>query len=85
MNSIFTSDQIDILLSHGFRRDDSKNSGNFFIDTETKTIVIIPKGVYFKLEFFELCEDGDGDVYEDYDYAYSTIGQTLTQFIQDWI
>ena len=39
----------------------------------------------YKLEFYEWCDGGDGDFYEDYDKEYSKPGLTLIEFIKEWI
>lgn len=86
MRTILTKEQIDYLLSKDFEQNDSLNSGYYFIEDERITKVLIPQiDNTFKLEFYELCDDGDGNFYTDYDKEYSSDGQSLEEFINYWI
>lgn len=38
----------------------------------------------YKLEFYEMCDDGDGNYYQDFDKQYSKEGQSLEDFINYW-
>lgn len=77
---------IEYLQSVGFIQDNSKNSGLYYYEDDNKTKVIVPQedGSY-KLEFYEMCDDGNGNYYEDFDKEYSKKGQSLQQFIEEWI
>ena len=85
-NLLLSKSDIDYLQSVGFKQDNSKNSGLYYYEDDKKTKVLVPQedGTY-KLEFFEMCDDGDGNYYEDFDKEYSTKGQTLQQFIEEWV
>lgn len=84
-NLLLSKSDIEYLQSVGFKQDNSKNSGFYYYEDDRKTTVLVPQenGTY-KLEFFEICDDGDGNYYEDFDKEYSTEGQTLQQFIEEW-
>lgn len=85
-NSYLSKSDIDFLELKGFKQDISKNSGYYFIEDDRKTMVLIPyEDGSYKLEFYEMCEDGDGGWYEDFDKEYSKKGQTLENFINFWI
>ena len=85
-NLLLSKSNIEYLQSVGFIQDNSKNSGLYYYEDDNKTKVIVPQvdGTY-KMEFFEWCDDGDGNQYEDFDKEYSKKGQTLQQFIEEWI
>lgn len=81
-----TLEQIDFLLSKGFEQNDKQNSGYYFLEDDSTTKVLVPqRDSSFKLEFYELCDDGDGNYYTDYDKEYSSEGQTFEEFINFWI
>lgn len=83
---ILSNEDIQYLQSIGFKQDDKKFKGFYFIQNETQTIVLIPQhNNTYKLEFYEMCEDGEGGWYEDFDKRYSTKEQTLKQFIAFWL
>jgi len=85
-NSYLSKSDLDLLKLKGFTQDISKNSGYYFIEDDIKTIVLIPyKDGSYKLEFYEMCDDGDGGWYEDFDKEYSKEGQTLEDFINFWV
>ena len=83
---LLSKSDIEYLQRVGFKQDNSKNSGLYYFEDDRKTNVLVPQedGTY-KLEFFEICNDGDGNYYEDFDKEYSNKGQTLQQFIEEWI
>ena len=85
-NLLLSKSDIEYLQKVGFKQDNSKNSGLYYYENDGKTKVLVPQedGTY-KLEFFEMCDDGDGNYYEDFDKEYSKEGQTLQQFIEEWI
>jgi len=85
-NSSLSKSDIDFLEMKGFTKDISKNSGYYFIEDDRKTMVLIPyKNGSYKLEFYEMCDDGDGNYYEDFDKEYSKEGQFLEDFINFWL
>ncbi|MCK9446744.1 hypothetical protein M0Q50_07795 [bacterium] len=85
-NSYLSKSDIDLLKLKGFAQDISKNSGYYFIEDDKKTMVLIPyEDGSYKLEFYEMCDDGDGNYYEDYDKEYSKDVQTLDDFINFWV
>ena len=85
-NSYLSKSDIDFLESKGFTKDISKNSGYYFIEDDRKTMVLIPyENGSYKLEFYEMCDDGDGNYYEDFDKEYSKEGQSLEDFINFWV
>ena len=77
--------EIEFLKSKGFATKEGKASGFYFIESDGKTSVLIPQETGFKLEFCEWVYDGDGCHYEDFDKEYSKEGQTLEDFINEWI
>lgn len=85
-NSYLSKSDIDFLTLKGFKQDISKNSGYFFVEDDGKTMVLIPyEDGSYKLEFYEMCDDGDGGYYEDFDKEFSEEGQSLEDFINYWI
>ena len=75
-NSYLSKSDIDFLESKGFIKDISKNSGYYFIEDDGKTMVLIPyEDGSYKLEFYEMVDDGDGNYYEDFDKEYSKEGK----------
>jgi hypothetical protein len=85
-NSYLSKSDIDFLESKGFTKDISKNSGYYFIEDDIKTTVLIPyKNSSYKLEFYEMCDNGDGNYYVDFDKEYSKEGQSLENFINFWV
>lgn len=85
-NSYLSKSEVDFLKLKGFTQDISKNSGYYFIEDDIKTIALIPyEDGSYKLEFYEMCDDGDGNYYEDFDKEYSKEGQSLEDFINLWI
>jgi len=85
-NLLLSKSDIEYLRSVGFTQDNSKNSGLYYYEDDNKTKVIVPqKDGTYKLEFYEWYDDGDGNYYEDFDKEYSKKGQTLQQFIEEWI
>lgn len=81
-NRYLSNSDIDYLTSIGFRQD-NKHSGYFYYEDDSKTKVLIPKEDGFKMEYYEMCDDGDGNYYEDFDKEYSKPGQTLEEFINE--
>jgi hypothetical protein len=77
--------EIEFLKSKGFITEEGKCSGFHFIEEDRKTTVLIPQETGYKLEFYELCSEDDGSFYEDFDKEYSKEGQSLEDFINDWI
>jgi hypothetical protein len=85
-NSYLSKSDIDFLELKGFKKDISKNSGYYFMEDDRKTIVLVPhEDGSYKLEFYEMCDDGEGGLYEDFDKEYSKEGQSLEDFINFWI
>lgn len=82
-NNYLSNSEIEYLKSVGFIQDDKKNSGYYYKCDDSKTKVLIPKENGFKMEYYEMCDDGDGGFYEDYDKEYSKPGQTLEEFINE--
>ena len=75
----------DFLKLKGFVQND-KNSGFYYLEDDGKTKVLIAyDDETFKIEFYEFCDDGDGNLYEDYDKVYSKDEQSLEQFIEEWV
>jgi hypothetical protein len=76
---------VNLLVTVGFKQDDSKHSAYYYFEDDKKTTILIPQedGTY-KFEFLEMCDDGDGSSYEDFNKTYSKTGQTLQQFIEEW-
>ena len=83
-NSYLSKSDVDFLKLKGFTQDISKNSGYYFIEDDRKTMVLIPYKDSYKLEFYEMCDDGDGNYYQDFDKQYSKEGQSLEDFINYW-
>lgn len=86
-NSYLSKSDLYFLESKGFTRDMSKNSDYYCIEDENgKKMVLIPyEDGSYKLEFFELCDDGEGNYYEDFDKEYSKEGQSLEEFFNFWV
>lgn len=79
-----TSD-IELLVGIGFKQDSTKHSGYYYFEADDKTDVLIPQedGTY-KLESYELVDDGTGNMYQDGYNECSKPGQTLKEFITIW-
>lgn len=82
-----TEQEVEYLKSKGFKQEDKKHSGFFYLEDveRPQTLVLIPKEDGFKLEFIEICDDGEGGCYDDLDKEYSKPDQDLKSFIEDWI
>jgi hypothetical protein len=85
MENKLSQSEFEFLKSKGFILDEKKNSGFPYIESDGKTQVLVPQEKGFKLEFFEWVYDGDGCHYEDFDKEYSKEGQSLEDFINEWI
>ncbi len=84
-NYLLSESEIEYLKSVGFKQNESKHSGYYYFEDDRKTIVLIPQeDKTYKLEFYELCDDGDGNFYDDYSKQYSKEGQSLEEFIESW-
>lgn len=82
-NLFLTLNQQTFLKSKGFIRDDNKHSGFYYLENEHNSIILIAyEDNSYKLEYFELCDDGNGNYYEDFSKEYSKPGETLEQFIE---
>lgn len=84
-NSYLSKSDLDLLKLKGFTQDILKNSGYYFREYHGKTMVLIPYKDSYKLEFYEICDDGDGNYYQDFDKEYSKEGQSLEDFINIWV
>lgn len=83
-NQLLSEENIEYLISIGFNQDDGKYSGYFYRENEFNNEVLIPLDEdLFKMEFYEMKDDGDGGYYEDYDKEYSDKGQSLKNFINE--
>lgn len=70
---------IEFLKSKGFSKDEK--SGFFTLIDENKTFALILKESRYKLESYEMLDDGDDGFYEDYNRFYSNDGESLESFI----
>jgi len=85
-NDYLSKSDINLLGLKGFIKDNSKNSGYYYIEDNGKTIVLIPYeyGKY-KLEFYEMCYESDGTYYEDFYKRFNKEEQSLEDFINLWV
>ena len=79
----FNENDIEFLLLKGFVLN---NNGFCGINIEGKDIFVVPQDDnYIKLELYEWLDDGDGNMYQDYNKIYSEYNQTLKSFIEEYL
>ena len=77
----FTTEQIELLKSKGFKQEYNQHSGLFFIEEEGKTYILVPSYGKFEINVRELLEDGDSGYYEEWTKLSGEPGQPLEDFL----
>ena len=81
----FSKSEKDFLEMKGFTFVSEKMCQLISEDLPMKTFLVALQNGSYKLEFYESCDDGDGNYYEDFDKEYSKKRQSLEDFVNFWI